>query len=805
MNSLRFSSAVHHQSIRQVWLLLVSVGLGLFSPRILSQPVAAFVDDFESGSLNQWINTGTANFSVAAVTNAVPTNGASAAFYGSSAAIMHANLPYGLGFGDPNDSYRFSVWIFDWATNNSLRDIASVRVYSGGSYGSGSINQMLSIGIYNNTDIGVPNQRKYCGRIVTGTPSGWFNLTLAPDKTPGWHHFAIERGVNAAGQALYKFYQDDILGRVFTNTGVHALDVWDSITAGLGAGSTAGQAYFDGFEVVQGSAFIADEPQSQTNLVGSPAALTVGASGSADPLSYWWFKNGALVSDTDNISGSQTAALSFNSLELSDAGWYSVMVSNYWGSRTSAAPVRLEVGGIVITTQPTNWVVNLGSNNVSFICEAASVGNLTYQWKKDGSDISGANSTQYTIPTVESSDVAFHPGYTCVVSNDQGVSVISTPATLRSNAPPWIAPLSDVATNLGLAITLTVSATDDFSSLGLFQNFESSSPGSPVMFQAPGFSGTTTPYIDAAYCSGYATNSNLPPGNIGGGAGAYVVHLTFTNDVKLGWNRLTTYNYNPTVWFLGPLKFDVWTDRPMGISIGLSESNPSGAIGSNGGTSGNIENAGVYTSGSTPSCVYTNPGSVWTNLTFDLADTLWPADPDTGFAGWAESYVFSAGLVGGNGLLESSTGKGVLENIGLVPADGLGDYTIYLDNFQSVGPNAIRFNLDPPSPPDATIDPFTGVIHWTTPAVASTNLFTVRATDHLGLSSTRSFSVSAPGDQLRFNLVDGQLVLTWHDPTFWLESSLNPYGGFTPVNGATSPYTNTPAATGEYFRLHWQP
>jgi len=774
-------------------------------PSALSQPTPAFVDDFESGNLNNWINTGATNLSIAAGTNAVPAGGIYAALYPSSAATMHANLPYGLGFGDPNDSYRFSVWIFDWATNSSLRCYATVRSYPGGTFGSGNLNQMLSIGTYNNPDLQPINSKKYSGRIVSGNPAGWFSLTGAPDKTPGWHHFAIERGVNGAGQAIYKFYQDDILGRVFTNTGLHALDVWDSVSAGLGSGSTAGQAYYDGFEVVEGQAFIADEPQSTTNLVGSAATLTVGASGSADTLSYWWFKNGVPVTDTANISGSQSAALSFGSLELSDAGWYSVMVSNYWGSRTSAAPVRLEVGGVVITAQPTNWVANLGSNDVSFVCQAAGVGNLTYQWKKDGTDIPGANSTIYTIPTVGPTDVAFHPGYTCVVSNSQGVEAVSIPATLRSNAPPWIVPIPDVATNLSQAITLTVAVTDDFSSVGLFQNFENSPPGSPVMFQPPGYSGTTTPYVDPSYCSAYATNAALPPGNVAGGAGAYVVHVTFTNDTKLGWNRLTTYNYNPNVWFLGPLKFDVWTDRPMGISVGLSESNPSGAIGSNGGTSGSIENAGVFTGGSTPSCIYTNPGNVWTNLTFDLADTLWPPDPDTGFAGWAETYIFSASLVGGNGLLESTTGKGVLENVGLVPADGLGEYTVYLDNFQSVGPNSIRFSLDPPSPPDATIDPFSGVIHWVTPAVASTNTFTVRATDHLGLSSTYSFSVAAPGDRLRFDLLDGQLVLTWHDPTFWLESSTNPYGGFTRVDGATSPYTNAPAALGQYFRLHWQP
>ena len=108
-----------------------------------------------------------------------------------------------------------------------------------------------------------------------------------------------------------------------------------------------------------------------------------------------------------------------------------------------------------------------------------------------------------------------------------------------------------------------------------------------------------------------------------------------------------------------------------------------------------------------------------------------------------DPYTYSYNL--GNGILNSTTGKGVLEHIALTPADGLGVYHVYLDNVQSVpvaGPTGpLSYSLDA-APPGATIDAYTGVINWT-PDSATTETFTVRVTDGLGLSSTQTFTVTA--------------------------------------------------------------
>ncbi len=77
-----------------------------------------------------------------------------------------------------------------------------------------------------------------------------------------------------------------------------------------------------------------------------------------------------------------------------------------------------------ITTQPQSQSVCEG-DDVTFSVSATG-DNLTYQWQKDGSDISGSTSSSLTLTNVSSSDEG---SYACVVTGDCG-SVTSNAATL---------------------------------------------------------------------------------------------------------------------------------------------------------------------------------------------------------------------------------------------------------------------------------------------------------------------------------------------------------------------------------------
>ncbi len=58
------------------------------------------------------------------------------------------------------------------------------------------------------------------------------------------------------------------------------------------------------------------------------------AKGSA-PLSYRWYKNGLYLTDDTRITGSASSTLRIANVQTSDAGSYTVHVSNQAGSTNS--------------------------------------------------------------------------------------------------------------------------------------------------------------------------------------------------------------------------------------------------------------------------------------------------------------------------------------------------------------------------------------------------------------------------------------------------------------------------------------
>ena len=84
-----------------------------------------------------------------------------------------------------------------------------------------------------------------------------------------------------------------------------------------------------------------------------------------------------------------------------------------------------------IGTQPTSQSVTTGSS-VTFSVAATGEGTLSYQWKKDGTIISGATSASYSISSTATSDAG---NYSVTVTNSWG-STASNAASLTVSAPP---------------------------------------------------------------------------------------------------------------------------------------------------------------------------------------------------------------------------------------------------------------------------------------------------------------------------------------------------------------------------------
>src|SRR6266576_318230 len=159
---------------------------------------------------------------------------------------------------------------------------------------------------------------------------------------------------------------------------------------------------------------ITTQPASQTVTAGQTASFSVAAAGTA-PLSYQWQKNGI------NIAGATAATYTTPATTTSDSGsTFRVLVSNTAGTATSgAATLTVNAAAVApsITTQPTSQTVTAGQT-ASFSVAATGTAPLSYQWQKNGINITGATAATYTTPATTTSDNGAQ--FTAVVSNTAG-------------------------------------------------------------------------------------------------------------------------------------------------------------------------------------------------------------------------------------------------------------------------------------------------------------------------------------------------------------------------------------------------
>jgi Immunoglobulin domain len=165
---------------------------------------------------------------------------------------------------------------------------------------------------------------------------------------------------------------------------------------------------------------------SQTVTVGQMATFSVVATGTA-PLSYQWRKN------TTNISGATAASYTTPASTPADNNAkFDVVVSNSVSSVASTqATLTVNSAPVppTITTQPSAQTVTAGQT-ATFTVAASGTAPLSYQWQKNGSDITGATAASYTTPVTTTADSGAL--FRVAVSNSAG-NVTSNSAMLTVN------------------------------------------------------------------------------------------------------------------------------------------------------------------------------------------------------------------------------------------------------------------------------------------------------------------------------------------------------------------------------------
>ena len=174
-----------------------------------------------------------------------------------------------------------------------------------------------------------------------------------------------------------------------------------------------------GYDVVNGNPpSIITQPSPDTVCQGQTAQLTVVATGDA-PLSYQWYDLFLAP-----VSGATNATLSITNAQESDEGLYFCRVTNPLGSVDSSFAMITVDQGPSISDQPDSQTINEG-DNVTFTVVANGTPTLTYQWRKNGSNIGGATGTSYTINNATPADDG---NYSVVVSNGCGNTTSSNAA-----------------------------------------------------------------------------------------------------------------------------------------------------------------------------------------------------------------------------------------------------------------------------------------------------------------------------------------------------------------------------------------
>jgi glucose/arabinose dehydrogenase/regulation of enolase protein 1 (concanavalin A-like superfamily) len=195
---------------------------------------------------------------------------------------------------------------------------------------------------------------------------------------------------------------------------------------------SAGRLYKIIFSGAQAPA-ITDQPDNVTVFAGQSASFQVSATGTA-PLSYQWRKNNV------NIPGATSSTYTITNVQASDAGNYSVVVSNSAGSATSQnatltvnAPNARPTANI---TQPATGAMYRGGDVINFSGTATDPEDGTlpasaFSWSiafhhadhvHDGPPFAeGVTSGSYTIPNQgETAADVFYRLY-LVVTDSQGL------------------------------------------------------------------------------------------------------------------------------------------------------------------------------------------------------------------------------------------------------------------------------------------------------------------------------------------------------------------------------------------------
>jgi alpha-tubulin suppressor-like RCC1 family protein len=187
-------------------------------------------------------------------------------------------------------------------------------------------------------------------------------------------------------------------------------------------------------------------PLHQTVVAGDSVLFRSDASGSW-PLNRQWRFNGT------NMVGRTKPVLLLTNVEPSQAGWYSLTASNFWGGATSSNALLTVLPFIL--TSPTNQTRYVG-DTVNISVGLRGVGPFAFQWQFNGTNLLDETNALLALPDVSTN----HSGnYSVLVSNLYGAIQSSNAAiTILDSAPFALSSPNSTVTWPGATLDFQISA-----------------------------------------------------------------------------------------------------------------------------------------------------------------------------------------------------------------------------------------------------------------------------------------------------------------------------------------------------------
>jgi len=351
-----------------------------------------------------------------------------------------------------------------------------------------------------------------------------------------------------------------ILNAQATNAGLYSVLVANQWGVALG-----GPARLS----VQAPPLIAQQPQSRTVIAGSNTTFIVTASGGA--LQYQWRFDGT------NLAGANSSAYALANVQPANAGGYSVVVSNSFGSTTSLVATLTVLVPPSITNQPQSLSVIIG-NSADFSVVAGGTAPLSFQWRRSGTNLVGANAASFNIASAQPADAG---QYSLVITNAAG-SITSAVATLTVVVPPTVtvtatdANASEPGANTG---TFTFTRTSSTASNLTVNYTVSGTAGAGVDYTA--LSGTALFGVGESSIQVLVTPLDDPALE---GDETVIVTLTANVNYLIGSPAQATVvirdddNPPPTISILTPTNQQLFLLTPTNVLITVSANDPGGSI-----------------------------------------------------------------------------------------------------------------------------------------------------------------------------------------------------------------------------------